>query len=103
MLRAEVRAGRLAGDAVDAVLGAAGHRAPARREWPAGLTAREVEMLGCSPAGNSNRQIARRLSITPKTVSNHVEHIYTKTGVSSRAAVALFATRNGLTGAYEAE
>jgi len=103
VLRAEVRAGRLAGDAVDAVLGAAGHRAAARRVWPAGLTAREVEILGLLARGQANKQIARRLSITPKTVSNHVEHIYTKTGVSSRAAVALFATRHGLTGAYETE
>ena len=44
-LRAEVAAGRLDGDAVDAVLRAAGHRVRRRREWPAGLTAREVEVL----------------------------------------------------------
>src|SRR5439155_22806781 len=42
-LRAEAKAGRLDGEAVNAVLRAAGHRAPARRDWPAGLTAREVE------------------------------------------------------------
>jgi HD-GYP domain-containing protein (c-di-GMP phosphodiesterase class II) len=100
-LRAEVTAGRLDGDAVNAVLTAAGHRAPARRERPAGLTAREVEVLGLLARGWSNKQIARRLEVTPKTVSNHVEHIYTKAGVSSRAAATLFATRHGLLGAYE--
>lgn len=61
MLRAEVRAGRLDGEAVNAVLKAAGHRAPARREWPAGLTAREIEVLALLARGHSNREIARRL------------------------------------------
>ena len=45
-----VRAGRLDGAAVDAVLEAAGHRLPRRREAPSGLTAREIEVLSCSPA-----------------------------------------------------
>jgi HD-GYP domain-containing protein (c-di-GMP phosphodiesterase class II) len=44
-LRAEVQAGRLDGEAVSAVLSAADHRVRRRREWPAGLTAREVEVL----------------------------------------------------------
>jgi len=100
-LRAEATAGRLDGEAVQAVLRAAGRRAPARREWPAGLTAREVEVLGFLARGHSNRQIAQRLVVTPKTVSNHVEHIYTKLGVSSRAAATLFATQHGLMGTYE--
>jgi hypothetical protein len=46
--------------------------------------------------GLLNKEIARRLEITPKTVSNHVEHIYAKIGVSSRAAAGLFATDHGL-------
>ena len=50
-LRAEVRAGRLDGDAVHAALKAAGHHAPARRTWPARLTAREVEVLGLLARG----------------------------------------------------
>ncbi|NNH72348.1 HD domain-containing protein [Nocardia uniformis] len=99
-LRSEVRAGRLDGEAVNAVLKAAGHRAPARREWPAGLTAREVEVLVLLARGHSNREIARRLGVTPKTVSNHVEHVYTKAAVSSRAAATLFATRHGLLGNF---
>jgi HD-GYP domain-containing protein (c-di-GMP phosphodiesterase class II) len=100
-LRAEATAGRLDGDAVHAVLKAAGRRAPARREWPRGLTAREVDVLALLARGHSNKQIAARLVVSPKTVSNHVEHIYTKLGVSSRAAATLFASRHGLVGGYE--
>jgi HD-GYP domain-containing protein (c-di-GMP phosphodiesterase class II) len=95
-MRAEVRAGRLDGAAVDAVLEAAGHRVPRRRERLSGLTAREVEVLVLLARGLSNKQIAERLVITPKTAGNHVEHIYAKTGASSRAAAALFAVQHGL-------
>jgi HD-GYP domain-containing protein (c-di-GMP phosphodiesterase class II)/DNA-binding CsgD family transcriptional regulator len=98
-MKAEVRAGRLDGDAVTAVL-AAGHRTTAQRDWPAGLTVREVEILGLLARGHANKQIARLLAVTPKTVSNHVEHIYTKIGVASRAAATLFATQHGLVGSY---
>ena len=51
--------------------------------------------------GWSNKQIAQHLVVTPKTVSNHVEHIYSKIGVSSRAAATLYATQQGLLGTYE--
>jgi HD-GYP domain-containing protein (c-di-GMP phosphodiesterase class II) len=95
-LGAEVRAGRLDGAAVDAVLEAAGHRLPRRRAGPSGLTAREVEVLILLARGLSARQIAARLVIAPKTAGNHIEHIYAKTGASSRAAAALFALRHGL-------
>jgi HD-GYP domain-containing protein (c-di-GMP phosphodiesterase class II) len=95
-MRSEVRAGRLDGPAVDAVLEAAGHRLPRRTEGPSGLTAREVEVLILLARGLSNKQIAERLVITPKTAGNHVEHIYVKTGASSRAAAALFAVGHGL-------
>ena len=44
----------------------------------------------------SNRQIAERLVITPKTAGNHIEHIYAKIGASSRAAAAMFAVQHGL-------
>jgi HD-GYP domain-containing protein (c-di-GMP phosphodiesterase class II) len=101
-LRAEVRSGRLDGDAVNAVLRAAGHRAPARREGPAGLTAREVEVLALLARGMPNKEIARRLDLSPKTVSNHLEHVYTKVGVQSRAAATLYATQHGLVGSFEA-
>ena len=95
-LRDEVRAGRLDADAVEAVLGAAGHRVPRRREGPAGLTAREVEVLVLVARGMSNKEIAERLVISAKTVGNHVEHIYTKIDASNRAAASLFAMRHGL-------
>ena len=51
--------------------------------------------------GLLNKEIARRLEISPKTVSNHVEHIYAKIGVSSRAAAGLFATEHGLLSATD--
>jgi HD-GYP domain-containing protein (c-di-GMP phosphodiesterase class II) len=95
-LRREVADGRLDADAVDAVLGAAGHRVPRRREGPAGLTRREVEVLILVAHGLSNRAIAERLVISPKTAGNHIEHIYTKIGCSTRAAASLFAMQNGL-------
>ena len=95
-MRTEVRAGRLDGSAVDAVLEAAGHRLPRRREALSGLTAREVEVLILLARGLSNKQIAERLVITPKTAGNHVEHIYAKIDASSRAAAAMFAVQHGL-------
>ena len=100
-LRAEAIAGRLDGEAVAAVLAAAGHRAPARRAWPGGLTAREVDVLALLARGNSNKQIAQQLVVSPKTAANHVEHIYAKLSVSSRAAATLYATQHGLIGTFE--
>ena len=100
-LHEEARAGRLDGGAVNAVLTAAGHRAPARREWPGGLTAREVEVLSLVARGHTNREIARRLVVSPKTVAHHIEHIYRKLDVSSRAGATLFATEHGLVGSFE--
>ena len=95
-LRAEVRAGRLDAEAVEAVLGADGHRVPRRREGPEGLTPREIEVLRLLARGLSNREIAERLVISPKTVGNHIEHIYAKIGASTRATASLFALRHGL-------
>jgi HD-GYP domain-containing protein (c-di-GMP phosphodiesterase class II) len=102
-IQAEVKAGRLDGDAVSAVLAAAGHRAPARRGWPGGLTGREVEVLVLLARGRVNKEIARQLGVTPKTVSNHIEHIYAKLSISSRAAATLFATQHSLIGTFEAD
>jgi DNA-binding CsgD family transcriptional regulator len=95
-LLAEVRRGRLDAAAAEAVLTAAGHRVRRRREGPAGLTTREVDVLRLLAQGLSNKEIARRLVISPKTVGNHVEHIYAKIDASSRAAASLFAVRHGL-------
>jgi len=95
-LRAEVKAGRLDGEAVSAVLAAAGHRVSRRRDGPSGLTAREVEVLRLAARGLTNKDIAAVLTISPKTVANHIEHIYMKIGASSRAMASLFAMRHGL-------
>jgi len=95
-LRADVKAGRLDADACAAVLGAAGHRVPRRREGPAGLTPREVEVLKLLAQGLSNKEIGARLVISPKTAGNHVEHIYAKIDASSRATASLFAVQHGL-------
>jgi HD-GYP domain-containing protein (c-di-GMP phosphodiesterase class II) len=95
-LRADVRAGRLDSEVVEAVLGAAGHRKSRRREGPAGLTVREIEVLRLLARGLSNKEIAARLVISPKTVANHVEHIYSKIDASSRARAGLFAMQHGL-------
>jgi HD-GYP domain-containing protein (c-di-GMP phosphodiesterase class II) len=95
-LRADVRAGKFDAEAAEAVLAAAGHRALRRREGPAGLTAREVDVLRLVARGLSSKEIAQRLVISPKTARNHIEHIYTKIGASSRVTASLFATEHGL-------
>jgi HD-GYP domain-containing protein (c-di-GMP phosphodiesterase class II) len=95
-LRAGVSSGRLDGAAVDAVLRAAGHRVRRRREWPAGLTAREVEIVRLLVRGLTAKAIAGQLVISPKTASSHIEHIYLKTGVSNRAQLSLFAMKHAL-------
>jgi DNA-binding NarL/FixJ family response regulator len=59
-------------------------------EEPAGLTQREVEVLRLVARGLSNKQIAEQLVISPKTVANHVEQIYSKIAASTRAQASLF-------------
>ena len=93
---AELRSSPFDREAVEAVLAAAGHRVTRRREGPADLTPREVEVLRLLARGLSNKEIAARLSISPKTVGNHAEHIYAKIDARSRAAAAFFAMREGL-------
>jgi HD-GYP domain-containing protein (c-di-GMP phosphodiesterase class II) len=95
-VRAEVRAGHLDADATVAVLAAAGHRPGKRRGWPSGLTTREVDILRLLARGLSNKQIATSLTISHKTAGTHVEHIYTKLGVTNRALASLFAAKHGL-------
>jgi HD-GYP domain-containing protein (c-di-GMP phosphodiesterase class II) len=97
-MRDEVRAGRLDGQAVHAVLEAAGHRVRRRPGLPSGLTARETEVLVHLGQGRSNPEIAAELHVSRKTVSSHVEHIYAKLGVNTRTGAALFAMRLGLIG-----
>ncbi len=74
-------------------------RAASRGPFGRGLTDREVEVLRLVAAGLSNKKIAGRLTLSPKTVGRHVEHIYAKIGVSTRAGATLFAMDQGLTGA----
>jgi len=95
-LREDVRLGRLAPQAVDAVLTAAGQYRGRRRTGPAGLTPREVEVLVLIARGATTRQVARALGISPKTAGTHIERIYTKTGASTRSTSTLFALQHGL-------
>ncbi len=97
IILAEVAAGRLDADCVKAVLAAAGQQVPDRRmSGPAGLTEREVDVLRLLARGSSNADIARELVVSRRTAEHHVQHIYDKIGVSTRAAAALFAMQHGL-------
>jgi len=93
-LRRRASAGQLDAEAVAAVAAAVGGPS-ARPATPAGLTPREAEVLTLVAQGRSNRQIAASLSISEKTVRNHVEHLYAKIGVSNRVGASLFAIDHG--------
>jgi HD-GYP domain-containing protein (c-di-GMP phosphodiesterase class II)/DNA-binding CsgD family transcriptional regulator len=96
-LAQEARSGRLDPECVRAVIQAAGQPPPkVLTVWPASLSDREVEVLRLLARGLSNRAIAGRLYISPRTAEHHVQHIYTKIGVSTRAAAAMFAMEHGL-------
>lgn len=97
LMRQDVRDGRLDNEAVEAVIAAAGGEAerPAASN-PAGLTDREVEVLKQLCLGLTNRQVGDRLFISPKTVGRHVENIYAKIGVSTRAGAAVYAMEHRL-------
>jgi DNA-binding CsgD family transcriptional regulator len=90
------RDGELDATAVDAVLSETGPNPRPRPSGPAGLTRREIQVLVLAARGATTRQIARRLGIAPKTAGNHIEHIYAKVGISSRAEAAMFAMQQGL-------
>ncbi|HEX5671896.1 MAG TPA: HD domain-containing phosphohydrolase, partial [Acidimicrobiia bacterium] len=95
ILGEEVKAGRLDREAVGAVLEA---RAPRVRPLarPAGLTEREVEVVGLLARGLLTKQIAHQLGISAKTADRHVQNAYRKIEVSTRAAATLFAMQHGL-------
>ena len=78
------------------MLAAAGQRVIGRRQWPAGLTPREVEVLVLVARGRSSKEIASLLAMSPKTARNHTEHIYAKTGTGNRVTASLFAVEHGL-------
>jgi DNA-binding NarL/FixJ family response regulator len=62
------------------------------------MSERQVEVLRLLARGNSMKQIAARLFISEKTVDNHIQHIYARIGVSTRAGATLFAMEQGLVG-----
>jgi HD-GYP domain-containing protein (c-di-GMP phosphodiesterase class II) len=97
LLLDEVDTGRLGRAEVDAVLAAAGQASrPPHIDRPAGLTEREVDVLRLIASGQANKQVAATLGISPKTVGRHIEHIYAKAGVSTRAGATLFAMEHRL-------
>jgi HD-GYP domain-containing protein (c-di-GMP phosphodiesterase class II) len=73
-----------------------------RGAWPAGLTDREVDVLRLVATATPTREIATRLGITEKTVRNHIDHVFAKTGTSNRVGLSLFALTNGLAAATTA-
>jgi HD-GYP domain-containing protein (c-di-GMP phosphodiesterase class II) len=88
--------GRLCPDAVACVCAAAG-QAPARKlAGPSGLTERELEVLRLVARGLTNKEIANELAISNKTAGNHLQNIFGKIGVTTRAAATLFAMQRGL-------
>jgi HD-GYP domain-containing protein (c-di-GMP phosphodiesterase class II) len=94
-LRSEATGGRLAPEAVNATLVAAGEpREPVPR--PAGLSERECAVLGLVARGLATKQVARQLGISPKTCDHHIQSVYSKVGVSTRAGATLFALEHGL-------
>jgi signal transduction histidine kinase len=64
-------------------------------EAPVQLTPRETEVIQLLTEGLSNKEIARLLSISPRTVNFHLDNIYSKLGVSSRTEAAIYALRHG--------
>lgn len=94
-LRSEAKAGKLDSSAVDAVLSAAGHASrPSKSSTD--LSQREIEVIRLIARGLSNKEMARQLSISAKTVDHHVQHIYNKIGVGTRAGATLYAIENHL-------
>lgn len=102
-LRRLAAQGELEHATTDAVLAAAGHRQPLtpksrRPQHPGGLTGREAEVLRLAARSLTTRQIADRLYISAKTADHHIQNVYTKIGVSTRAAAALWAMQHALVG-----
>jgi DNA-binding NarL/FixJ family response regulator len=96
-LRRMARDNHVDREAAECVLAAAGHRPRrARAGHPAGLTTRETEVLRLIARGMTTKAVAEELVISPKTADSHIQHIYTKIGVSTRGAAALFAMQNAL-------
>ncbi len=69
---------------------------PSAPMLPAGLTSREVEVLGLVATGMTSAQVATELILSPRTVEAHLASIYHKLGVTSRAGATRFALEHGL-------
>jgi HD-GYP domain-containing protein (c-di-GMP phosphodiesterase class II) len=100
-LRKLASQGLLEQRATQAVLAAAGHgngkiETLSRPQNPGGLSHREVDVLRLAARGFTTQEIADRLFIAPKTADHHIQHIYNKINVSTRAAAALWAMQNTL-------
>ena len=71
-------------------------RGSSKRQWPRGLTTREVELLRLLAGGLSRREVAKAAFLSEHTVRHHLEHIYDKIGVRTRVAATLFAVEHDL-------
>ena len=89
------RSGLLCPEAVEAVLAVSGH-GPRPRARPTSLTDREVEVLRLVARGMTNKEVAAALDISTKTAGHHLQHVFEKVGVTTRAAATMFAMQHGL-------
>ena len=95
LLLERVSTGRHDGEMAAAVLRAAGQHSPPM-ERPAGLTEREAQVIGLLARGLQTKQLARALGISTKTADRHIQNVYRKIGVSTRAGATLYASEHGL-------
>lgn len=95
-LLSEAQANRLDKDAVNFVLASQGQVISTRKDFPSGLSEREVDVLKLIARGQTIKQMAEQLSIAPKTVDSHIQHIYQKINVNTRAGATLYAMENEL-------
>jgi HD-GYP domain-containing protein (c-di-GMP phosphodiesterase class II)/DNA-binding CsgD family transcriptional regulator len=101
-LQTQVRLGKLDPEAVRAVIAAAGlKQARPAVGFTGGLSEREIEVLRDVARGLTTRQIADQLVISPKTADHHIQNLYTKIGVSTRAGATLFALEHHMVGGLQ--
>jgi HD-GYP domain-containing protein (c-di-GMP phosphodiesterase class II) len=95
LLAAQAGQGLLDGEVVDAVLSVGTRRAKPGLA-PTTLSERELQVLRLLATGQTNKQIAVQLGISPRTVQHHTIHVYEKLCVDTRAGAALVASERGL-------
>lgn len=97
LMLADVKNGCLPREATRAVLENAGHKQSLTdKVYPDGLTAREAEVLMHMARGLSNKEIALKLDISPRTVDNHSQNLFKKIGAPGRTAAAMYAIEQGI-------